>query len=130
MVNDTTHNRSARIAKYSLIGVVAVAGFLGKRYQFIDIAFRLSVSLVPFALALTCLPREYLRAIWLWATVIPLFVTHLVLFFLFLHFIETINMWLWGAVVVVECVVLVLIVARASPEERHLRRRPDADNQS
>lgn len=104
----------------ALIATGAVAALVEIRYPTFDLIFRLGVSVVPFAVVLH-VSGQYLRAPWLWIRVLPLFALHLALIATFLPFIRQVNIWIWGVMVIAECVVVSVIVARGLPEERAYR---------
>jgi len=113
-----------RKVHFWLIAAMAPFGFLGAIYPSVDLSFRLLFSLFAFAIVFY-VPREFFRQAWFWSVLSVIGVIHCGLLMYFWRLVASIDKWAWGAIVLVEMVVVTVVVLRFSPAEREFRKNQE-----
>jgi hypothetical protein len=110
-----------QIVRYLLLAFAALAGGLGMRYHSVDIGFRVSMSYFPFAGCIWGF-RQFLRERWFWLVFSPLVAIHTFLVLRFSAILSEVNVRTLLVANAAELIVVAVIIARLSPQERDYRR--------
>jgi hypothetical protein len=110
-----------RIVRYSFLALCGICGAFGAKYPRVDVVFRISISYFPF-IACVWVFRQWVKEKWFWSSLLPLLMLHAFLFFKFMSAVKEMNIWGLLSINAIECIVVFIVVARSSPEERAFRR--------